>query len=143
MKNRSLIGAGLAAAVLGLSVAGFAASDASAKTLKAAIGLATSSAQYYAFEKFAEYVEKNSDLKIKLFSMSLLNLKETPPGVRDGIADMGFVLPPYYPAEYAENNLVSNLSMLSTTGTQVESPGAAMAGATSEYTYFQCPECLK
>ena len=34
MKNRSLIGAGLAAAVLGLSVAGFAASDASAKTLK-------------------------------------------------------------------------------------------------------------
>ena len=143
MKNRSLIGAGLAAAVLGLSVAGFAASDASAKTLKAAIGLATSSAQYYAFEKFAEYVEKNSDVKIKLFSMSLLNLKETPPGVRDGIADMGFVLPPYYPAEYAENNLVSNLSMLSTTGTQVESPGAAMAGATSEYTYFQCPECLK
>ncbi len=142
MKRPSVLGRTLAAAVIGLSIAGVATSNASAKTLKAAVGLATSSAQYYAFEKFADYVEANSDLKVKVFSMSLLNLKETPPGVRDGIADMGFVLPPYYPAEYAENNLASNLSMLSTTGRQVESPGAAMAGATSEYTYFHCPECL-
>ena len=115
---------------------------ASAKTMRAAVGLATSSAQYFAYKQFAEYVQANSDLKIKVYSMSLLNLKETPPGVRDGVADMGFVLPPYYPAEYAENNLPANLSMLSTTGRQVESPGAAMAGATSEYTYFHCPECL-
>jgi TRAP-type C4-dicarboxylate transport system substrate-binding protein len=142
MKRFSTFGAVLTAGVLGLTVAATTAPDASAKTLKAAVGLATSSAQYYAFEKFAKYVADNSDLKIKVFSMSLLNLKETPPGVRDGIADMGFVLPPYYPAEYAENNLASNLSMLATTGRQVESPGAAMAGATSEYTYFHCPECL-
>ncbi len=142
MKRPSVLGRALAAAVIGVAIAGAVTTNASAKTLKAAVGLATSSAQYYAFERFAEYVGKNSDVKIKVFSMSLLNLKETPPGVRDGIADMGFVLPPYYPAEYAENNLVANLSMLSTTGRQVESPGAAMAGATSEYTYFHCPECL-
>ena len=142
MKSRSVLTAALTAAVLGISLSAITATDATAKRLKAAVGLATSSAQYFAFENFAKYVEENSDVKIKVFSMSLLNLKETPPGVRDGIADMGFVLPPYYPAEYAENNLVANLSMLSTTGEQVESPGAAMAGATSEYTYFHCPECL-
>lgn len=142
MKRPSFLGTALAAAGLALALTGGIVTDASAKRMKAAVGLATSSAQYYAFENFAKYVGENSDVKIKVFSMSLLNLKETPPGVRDGIADMGFVLPPYYPAEYAENNLVANLSMLSTTGEQVESPGAAMAGATSEYTYFHCPECL-
>jgi TRAP-type C4-dicarboxylate transport system substrate-binding protein len=144
MKSQRLLGAVLGVAALGLAASTFSATGAlAAKRLKSAVGLATSSAQYYAHERFAKYVEENSDVKIKVFSMSLLNLKETPPGVRDGIADMGFVLPPYYPAEYAENNLVANLSMLSTTGEQVESPGAAMAGATMEYTYFNCPECLK
>ncbi|MBT6276249.1 MAG: C4-dicarboxylate ABC transporter substrate-binding protein, partial [Chromatiales bacterium] len=142
MKRLAIVRAAVAASVLGLAASTVMAPAASAKTMKAAVGLATSSAQYYAYELFADYVKANTDVKIKVFSMSLLNLKETPPGVRDGIADMGFVLPPYYPAEYAENNLPANLSMLSTTGKQVESPGAAMAGATSEYTYFHCPECL-
>lgn len=142
MTRRVIFTAAVAAVVLGIAASTAMVPEASAKTLKSAVGLATSSAQYYAHKNFADYVKAHSDLKIKVFSMSLLNLKETPPGVRDGIADMGFVLPPYYPAEYAENNLASNLSMLSTTGKQVESPGAAMAGATSEYTYFHCPECL-
>lgn len=127
-------------AAVGLAAGAIAAPSASAETLRSAVGLATSSAQYYAHERFAEYVAARSDLKIKVYSMSLLNLKETPPGIRDGVADMGFVLPPYYPAEYAEFNLAANLSMLATTGRQVESPGAAMAGATSEYV-FNCPEC--
>jgi TRAP-type C4-dicarboxylate transport system substrate-binding protein len=138
IKN-TLTGSILALALTGL--AGLTAPIAVAKTLKSAVGMPTGSAQIFATKKFAEYVEANTDLKIKVFSMSLLNLKETPPGVRDGIADMGFVLPPYYPAEYAESNLAANVSMLSTTGEQVESPGAAMAGAMSEY-IFGCPECL-
>ena len=142
MKRRTILRAAIAATVLGIAASTAMVPVASAKTMRAAVGLATSSAQYFAYKQFAEYVQANSDLKIKVYSMSLLNLKETPPGVRDGVADMGFVLPPYYPAEYAENNLPANLSMLSTTGRQVESPGAAMAGATSEYTYFHCPECL-
>tara|TARA_R110002167_G_scaffold191415_2_gene393849 strand:- start:46 stop:1206 length:1161 start_codon:yes stop_codon:yes gene_type:complete len=142
MKRQVVFRAAIAAAVVGMSLSTAMVPEASAKRLKSAVGLATSSAQYYAHQKFAEYVAAHSDVKIKVFSMSLLNLKETPPGVRDGIADMGFVLPPYYPAEYAENNLASNLSMLSTTGRQVEGPGAAMAGATTEYTYLHCPECL-
>ena len=130
------------ALLTGVLIAGvLCAAPISAKTLRAAVGLGPKSAQVYAFEEFAKYVAAHSDLKIKVFSMSLLNLKETPPGIRDGVADLGFVLPPYFPAEYAESNLAANLTMLATTGRQVESPGAAMAGAMSEY-IFNCPECL-
>lgn len=67
-------------------------------------------------------------MPIKVYSMSLLNLKGTPTGIRDGIADMGFVLPQYFPAEYSNFNPAADLSMLSTSGWKVESPGAAMAG---------------
>ena len=142
MKLRPIL-ASVLGATLALAAGASIPTDATAKTLKSAVGLATSSAQYYAHERLAEYIEANTDLKMKVYSMSLLNLKETPPGVRDGIADMGFVLPPYYPAEYAEFNLVADLSMLATTGEQVASPGAAMAGATSEYVFLNCPECLE
>ena len=122
-------------------IGGLTAGPVMAKTLKAAVGLGPKSQQVWAYKAFADYIQANSDLKIKVFSMSLLNLKETPPGIRDGVADIGFVLPPYFPAEYAESNLAANLTMLATTGRQVDSPGAAMAGAMSEY-IFNCPDCL-
>ncbi|MEC9344824.1 MAG: C4-dicarboxylate TRAP transporter substrate-binding protein [Pseudomonadota bacterium] len=115
--------------------------SAQADTLKIAVGFPTGSAAFYALDNFAKNLEATSDLKAKVFPLSLLNLKETPPGIRDGIADMGFVLPPYYPAEFAETNLAANLSMLATTGTQIESPGAAMGAAMTEYVFLHCPEC--
>jgi len=118
------------------------AGAAQADTLKVAVGFPTGSAAVYALENFAKNVEATSDLKVKVFSLSLLNLKETPPGIRDGIADMGFVLPPYYPAEFAEINLAANLSMLATTGTQIASPGTAMGAAMTEYVFLHCPDCL-
>ena len=141
--KRSLVGGVLAAAALILGFTTLTVVDAGARTLKSAVGLATSSAQYYAHSRLAEYLKENApNLRMKVYSMSLLNLKETPAGVRDGVADVGFVLPPYFPAEYSEFNLAANVSMLATTGRKVESPGAAMAGATSEYVFFNCPECL-
>ncbi|WP_281017359.1 MULTISPECIES: C4-dicarboxylate TRAP transporter substrate-binding protein [unclassified Minwuia] len=118
------------------------AGAAQAETLKLAVGFPTGSAAVYALENFAKNVEATSDLKVKVFSLSLLNLKETPPGIRDGIADMGFVLPPYYPAEFAEINLAANLSMLATTGKQIASPGTAMGAAMTEYVFLHCPDCL-
>ncbi|MCA8928451.1 MAG: C4-dicarboxylate TRAP transporter substrate-binding protein [Alphaproteobacteria bacterium] len=143
MERRNSLGAAIGAAILGLTLSAAPATEVVAKTLKSAVGLAPTSAQYYAHSQLAEYVKEHTkDLRIKVYSMSLLNLKETPPGLRDGIADMGFVLPPYFPAEYSEFNLAANVSMLATTGRQVESPGAAMAGATNEYVFFHCPECL-
>ena len=112
-----------------------------AETLKASLGVGTKHSTYLAYQSFADYVAENSDMKIKVFSMSLLNLKETPAGIRDGLADLGFVTTGYFPAEYSETNLAANLSMFSTAGRKVDSPGAAMAGAMTEYV-LNCPECL-
>ncbi len=134
---------GVLGAAIGLAASAFAPQDVSATTISSAVGVGTNSVQFYTHDRLAKFMEENSDLSIKVYPLSLLNLKETPPGIRDGIADMGFVLPPYYPAEYANFNLAADLSMLSTTGRQVKSPGAAMAGATSEYVFFNCPDCQK
>ena len=142
MRKFPLVGSALATAVLGVALAASAATGASARTLKSAVGTATSSVQVYTHNRFAKYVEENSDLKIKVFALSLLNLKETPPGIRDGITEMGFVLPPYFPAEYANFNLGADTTMLVTSGEPLESPGMAMAGALMEYTFFNCPDCL-
>lgn len=142
MRNFPMMGSALAAAVLGAALATTTATGASARTLKSAVGTATSSVQVYTHNRFAKYVEENSDLKIKVFALSLLNLKETPPGIRDGITEMGFVLPPYFPAEYANYNLAADTTMLVTRGEPLESPGMAMAGALMEYTFFNCPDCL-
>lgn len=138
MKLRSLLAAS-AASVLTLSTLG--ATHVAAKSLNAAVGVGPKNSITLTMQSFADYIGEHSDVDVKVFSMSLLDLKETPPGLRDGVADIGFVLTPYYPAEFAETNLAANLGMLSTKGTQVDSPGAAIAGALSEYV-FNCPECL-
>lgn len=132
----------LSAAAAGAALI-FGAGASGAETLKLAVGFPTGSAAYYALDNFAKNVEATSDLEVKVFPLSLLNLQETPPGIRDGLADIGFVLPPYYPAEFAEFNLAANLSMLATTGKQVESPGSAMGAAMTEYVLLHCPECLE
>lgn len=54
----------------------------------------------------------NGELSVKVYAMSLLNMAETSAGLRDGIADIGFVLTPYFPAEYPHTNLLSESSML-------------------------------
>ncbi|WP_417515513.1 C4-dicarboxylate TRAP transporter substrate-binding protein [Minwuia sp.] len=130
------------AAVAGVSMLAGAGVAHAETTLKVAVGFGPGSAAAYALENFAKNVEATSDLKMKVFTLSLLNLKETPPGLRDGIADVGFVLPPYYPAEYAEINLAANLSMLATVGANSTSPGMAMGAAMTEYVFLHCPECL-
>lgn len=122
-------------------LAGFNATTANSETLNAAVGLGPKNNTMIAYQAFADYVGQHTDINIKVFSMSLLSLKETAPGIRDGLADLGFVITLYYPAEYSESNLAANLSMLSTAGQRVDSPGAALAGAMTEYV-FNCPDCL-
>ena len=75
----------LAASALGLGL-GLTAMAAQADTLKVAVGFPPGSASAIGMENFAKYIEANSDLKVKVFPLSLLNLKETPPGLRDRIA---------------------------------------------------------
>ncbi len=129
-------GAALAVALLG-------ATSAQAADLRIALGLPEVYAAYEPLVAFAETLGSTAGLEGKVYPMSLLTLAETAGGVRDGLADVGFVVFPYHPVEFSEVNLAANLSMLATTGTQVPMPGAAAAGASMEYTLLNCPDCLE
>jgi TRAP-type transport system periplasmic protein len=131
----------MAAAFALLAVSGVAG-VANAETLRIAIGQAESHAHSFGYAAYAEYLEENSDITPRIFQMSLLSLPEIPNGLRDGVANMGSVVTAYFAAEFAETNLAANLSMLSTSGTQVDVPAAAMSGAMMEYVLLNCENCL-
>lgn len=118
------------------------ASSASSQDLRLASGWPDTHSAHGAIEAFVEHVEGNSDLKIQVFhSGSLLSFGEIPGGLRDGVVNIGSILPPYYPSDFPETALVANLSMLTNVGTRTESAGAVMAGVTMDY-LFNCEECL-
>lgn len=138
--RRTLAGIGPASLVLGAMFAASGTTDAQARDLRIAIGLPETYQAHKPLVKFAESLEELG-LKGRVFPMSLLKLSETPAGVRDGIADVGFVASPYHPAEFSEMNLAANLSMLATSGEPMELPGAVMAGAMMEYILLECTDC--
>ncbi len=122
--------------VLAMAVAVSLTTAAAGQELKIASGWPTTQGAHGAYDAFKPYVEANSDLKISVFhSGSLLAFKEIPSGLRDGIAEIGSILPPFYPSEFPESNLPANLSMLTNVGKRVPAPGAVMAGATMEYIF--------
>lgn len=131
-----------------LAIAAAAATTATplaADNLNFAYGYPTNSAVGLAVDDYAAALEERSggDLKVKSFAMSLLSLPETSPGVRDGLADVGFVLPPYYAAEYSTNLFLHELNQLINLA---ETPNGkeplAYTGAMLEYTMQDCPECV-
>lgn len=132
---------GLGAALVAVPLA-FGGAAAQAEQLRIAIGQPETHSHSYGLNRYAEYIEANTDLDTKVYQMSLLNLSEIPDGLRDGIVSMGNVVTAYKPAEYSELNLIANLSMLATLGEVGEVPAAAMSGAVMEYTLFECPDCL-
>lgn len=117
------------------------ASTAEAQSLRYASGFPPGGAVNAGLKDFVAHVGANSEMSIEFFELSLLNLKETPSGIRDGVADMGYVLMPYFPAEFAETNLAADLSMLATTGEKGAPAALAMAGALTEYAMLHCPDC--
>ncbi|MBV0911068.1 C4-dicarboxylate TRAP transporter substrate-binding protein [Anianabacter salinae] len=127
----------LAAAAMGSIVA----APATAKELRYAVGLPESSYNYDAAVAFSEELAETTDLDVKVFGMSLLSLNEIPGGIRDGLADLGYTLFPYFPAEFSELNLPANLSMLATSGTPATHAGPAMIGASMEYIMLNCEDC--
>lgn len=127
----------------GLSVlAAMPGGPAQAQTLRIALGLPEVYAAYEPLVGFASRLKSDVGLDARVYAMSLLTLAETAGGVRDGLTDIGFVVFPYHPVEFSEVNLIANLSMLATRGATGPLPGAAMTGATMEYTLLNCPECL-
>ncbi|WP_299031195.1 C4-dicarboxylate TRAP transporter substrate-binding protein [uncultured Sulfitobacter sp.] len=132
----------LAATVVAAAIAGQAAAK---ERLNFAYGYPNTSAIGQAVDDYAAAVAErsNGEIDVTGFAMSLLSLPETSPGVRDGLADVGFVLPPYYPAEYPTNLYLHEMNLLINL---VENPTGkeplAFAGAMLEYTFNNCPECM-
>lgn len=119
-----------------------------ATTLRYATGYPPGSLPAVAAENYAKAVEKYSsgDLKLRVFALSLLNASETSDGIRDGIADGGYLLTVYFPAMYPHTNLVneSSMQLLLFDEDELNGKGAlAYEGAMTEFTFFNCPECLE
>lgn len=140
--NRHARPARKTALVAGAALAlGLLAGPLQAEPMRLAVGQPDTHAHSYGYERYAAWLKANSGIEPKVFGPSLLALPEIPNGVRDGVAGMGSVITAYFAAEFAETNLVANLSMLSTSGTKVDLPAAAMSGAMMEYVLLNCPDC--
>lgn len=119
-----------------------AASPAIAAEMSFAVGFPDKQTNTQAAYVMAEYISENTDIAVKVYPISLLSLAETSAGLRDGLADIGFVVTGYTPSDYSEMGLATNLALsANSTGKQTEYPGAAMGLAVSEYVMLHCPEC--
>lgn len=129
---------------LGLAATMTAASVAQATTLRFASGYPSGSITSDALAVFQQQLTENSggDVNARVFELSLLNLNEASAGVRDGIADMAVVLTPYFPRDYANTNMVAEVSM--SVELAAEPPrqvGLVYTGAMSEYILHHCTDC--
>lgn len=123
----------------------FTSGLAQAESLRFASGYPPNSIPTAALKQFQEDLQTYSDgsLKARVYELSLLNLMETSAGIRDGMADMGIVLTPYFPAEYPRTNLVAEISMsLELGGKSPSQAGLIYTGAMSEFIFLHCPECV-
>ncbi len=140
MKTVSKISAALAATTMmtfGMS--------ASAAELTYSIGYAPGSSPAVAAENMAKYSAEHGGPNIQVFPMSLLNIRETPPGIRDGVVDMGFNAHGIFQAEYPNANLPAEFGVVATNATPPSNAlwgPAAMSGAITEYIMLDCPECV-
>lgn len=122
----------------------FATALASAQTtLRYAVGFPTGAASESA-RVYADAVKKhtNNSVSLRVFDLSLLNLAEMSSGLQQGLADIGYVLTPYSPAEFPHMNMASELSMLLALQSDTSGKaGMAFSGAMAEFVFNQCPEC--
>ncbi len=116
-----------------MAAGGAAAAD---RDMTFAIGLPP----IHTWSKTYTYVDENLEarsgdvLGAEVYYGSLLNLKQSLMGLRDGIADAAMLVPGYHPAEMPQTNLIVDLAMLGHNAT-------VLSAAVSEY-IFTCPECL-
>jgi len=110
----------------------------SAKELKASLGLGPkhplADAGYGAFNAVVER-ETNNGLVSKMFlSGSLLSIKASLAGLKDGIADVSQIVYSNHPAELRALQVITELSNLG-------KENAATAGASTEFAMIQCAPC--
>lgn len=136
---------GVSATVLSMAML---AAPAQARTLTYASVYPTGSEADKAVNAWAEKLDEYSDgdLTAKVYAMSLLSASEISGGVRDGLADVGYLLTAYFPAEYPHINLLNESAMQVNLYEKDELNGLgtyAFQGAITEYILFNCPECLQ
>ncbi len=133
--------------ISGIALAGLATTHtAAAREISFASGTPQNSMGAIAVEVFAEAVEEHSDgdLTVKPYIQSLLSFMETPAGLRDGMADLGTVLTPYFPSDFPHTILLTELTMaLELMDASAREVTFAYTGAISEYVINNCPECLQ
>lgn len=124
-----LAGAALAGLVFG------AAAPADAEELTMAPGFAPGSAAYHGAEAFTKRATEltNGEITWSIHPLTLLSVPQMLNGVRDGVADVGVLLPPVFVAQFPESNLIGDLAMLGKSAT-------AMSGAATEY-FMTCEAC--
>jgi len=124
-----------------LSMAGAA----NAAELTFAGGWPPNSSPTATLENFAAAVGElsNGEISVRVFPLSLLNFAEANAGVRDGIADMTANLLAYFPAEFANFNMLAEFSELAELEEFAgELSSTAFAGANMEYVFQSCPACM-
>ncbi|MDR5651224.1 C4-dicarboxylate TRAP transporter substrate-binding protein [Ruixingdingia sedimenti] len=133
------------AAAAAAATAALLAAPAAATDLRFATGFAPNSTGEKGALAWADHARDISggDLNIQVFAQSLLKFTEMSGGVRDGIADMGMVLFPYFPAEYPNSTMISELTMLFASMNTGDRGGIAWAGALTEYITQHCPACVE
>jgi len=90
-------------------------------------------------EKFFKKVEHDSAGSIDYewhFASALLGAKEIPAGVRDGIADSGYIVGVFVPSEMPVDNYIGDFTMIN------DDP-LAVTGAVNELIIHECPQCDK
>lgn len=126
-----------AALAIGMAVA---VPSASALEVRVNVGAGPShSVNTHAWPAYAKAVDaaSNGEIKFKMFvGGALLNLQSTLQGLRNGVADAGFLVMTYWPAELAHQKLLGELALLGT-------DGATMVGAISEFTMLHCADCQR
>lgn len=115
-----------------------------ARQISYATGFPPGSVGAEAAKAYAETVKEHSggEMDVKIYAMSLLNFQETSAGLKDGLADSGVILLPYFHRQFVHSNLITELTMLlNLSEADPVTMSAAYAGAAAEFIFQHCPEC--
>lgn len=123
---------------------GLWAGASAAETLRYAHGWPAQSAIGEATAPLGDLLQSYSDgtLTATVYPGSLLSMGELPSGLRDGIADIGGVVPVYAPSDYPITNMLSDVAMLYEIQDAGDAIVPAFVGALMDFVINDCPECV-
>jgi TRAP-type C4-dicarboxylate transport system substrate-binding protein len=135
------------AIVAGITLAGLASTNiAGAEQLRFATGSPQNTLGTKGMEAFIEGVEERSggEIAVKGYAQSLLSFMETPAGLRDGMADLGHVLTPYFPSDFPNTIMLTEMTMAPELSREdARTAMFAYTGAVADFVINDCPECIE